>query len=78
MDARGRHAMESSGDDEHQHGEDDERRGIRESDSDGCFGEHDFSLLIEGRGTGVPAALANGDRQAATSTSTTRTASDAA
>jgi hypothetical protein len=53
MDARGRHAMESSGDDEHQHDKDDERPGVRESDAGGCFGEHDFSLLIEGRMTSI-------------------------
>ena len=49
MDARGRHAMESSGDDEHQHGKDDERRGVGESDSGGCFDEHGSNLLIQGR-----------------------------
>lgn len=44
--------IRSSDHDLHQHGEDGERSGVGESDSDGCFDEHGFRLLIRGRGLG--------------------------
>ena len=50
---RGRQVVRSSGDDLHQHGEDDERRGVGEPDSLCGFDKHGSRLLVRGRGRGT-------------------------
>ena len=76
---RGRRVNRSSGDDLHQHGEDDERRGVGDSDSDGWLRRTWLQAPDPGpRGGETRGRRESRASEPTTCISTTRTASDAA